>query len=74
VVSAAVLAMPIRVDKPAESLLIDVLAEAEKKGLILITDGRELRYTLPHFPLPDGWTRFIVKVRPRRLDPKAPRA
>lgn len=66
--------MPLRIEHPDDSLLIDIQEEAEKKGLVLITNGRELRYTLPHFALPSGWTRFVMKVKPRLLEPKAPRA
>lgn len=72
--SAAVLAMPLRIEKPDDTLLIDIQEAAERKGLVLITNGRELRYTLKHFALPAGWTRFVMKVKPRLLEPKEPRA
>lgn len=71
---SAILAMPIRIAKPDNALLLEVLDEAERRGYILITDGNEMRYTLPHFPLPEGWTRFIMKVKSRLPDPMAPRA
>lgn len=57
---------------PNHELLIDVLDEAEQRGLILITDGFELKYTLPN-AIPLGWTRFVMKAKPRLLDPKEPR-
>ena len=72
--SATVLAMPIRIEQPDDTLMIDIQEQAERQGLVLITDGRELRYTLAHFALPAGWTRFSMKVKPRLLEPKAPRA
>ncbi len=67
-------ALAMRIEKPDDTLLIDIQEDAEKQGLILITDGRELKYTLAHFPLPDGWTRFIMRVKPQLSDPKMPRA
>jgi hypothetical protein len=71
---SAALAMPIPIKESDEALLIDIQGEAEKRGLVLITNGRELRYTLKHFPLPEGWTHFVMRVKPRLLDPRAPRA
>lgn len=56
------------------ALMIEIQAEAERLGLVLVTDGRELAYTLPHH-IPPGWTRFaLVDKNARRLDPKTPRA
>jgi hypothetical protein len=52
------------------ALLLDVQAEADQRGLILITDGRELAYTLPHH-IPAGWTRFaIFDKNAGRLNPR----
>ena len=64
----------VRVVKPDERLLIDVQREAEEHGLILVTDGHELKYTLPHH-IPPGHTRFaLVDKNAGRLDPKEPKA
>jgi hypothetical protein len=71
---SAARAKPMPIEQSDEVLLIDIQGEAEKRGLVLITNGRELRYTLKHFPLPEGWTRFVMRVKPRLLDPRAPRA
>lgn len=64
--------MLIRIAKPDDALLIEVQEQAEQQGLVLVTDGRELKYTLPHL-IPDGWTRFAMKVKPRLLEPKEPK-
>lgn len=60
---------------PVHELLIDAQEEGERRWLILITDGRDLKYTLPH-AIPPGWTRFAMKVKPRLLEvrPKEPRS
>lgn len=54
--------------KPSDhALMIDVQEEAARHGLILITDGKEMAYTLPHY-IPEGWTRFVmVQKNSRRI-------
>jgi hypothetical protein len=65
---ATVAVFPVR-DKDHE-LMIDVQREAERLGLVLVTDGRDLAYTLPHH-IPPGWTRFaLVDKNAGRLDPR----
>jgi len=60
---------------PDEATMLEVQEIAERHGLILITDGRELKYTLPHH-IPPGHTRFALvdKDARRPLDPKEPQA
>lgn len=62
-----------RIVVPEDTLLIEIQEQAEKHGLILITDGRDMKYTWPNM-IPQGWTRFAIRVKPRRLDPREPRA
>jgi hypothetical protein len=67
-VSAAV---AIRIVKPDDALLIEVQDEAEKHGLVLITDGHELKYMPKGWPLPERHTYF--RLRPKhalRVVPK----
>jgi len=64
----------LRIIAPDDRLLLDVQREAEEHGLILVTDGHELKYTLPHH-IPPGHTRFaLVDKNAGRLDPKEPKA
>lgn len=63
--------MLLRIVKPDDALLIDIQEEAEKQGLVLVTDGRELKYTLPNM-IPEGWTRFAMKVKPRLVPAREP--
>lgn len=54
--------MSVRAVKSSEcALMIDVQEEAEEHGLVLVTDGNEMKFTYPHMIEP-GWTRFAVKV------------
>lgn len=64
----------LRIAKPDEALLVEIQEEAERHGLILVTDGHELKYTLPH-AIPPGHTRFAIvdKNAGRAPDPKEPR-
>lgn len=57
--------------RPADhALMIDVQTEAAEMGLILITDGRDLAYTLPNH-VPPGWTRFaFIDKNARRINPR----
>ena len=71
---STVTACVVRVVAPDDRLLLDVQREAEEHGLILVTDGHELKYTLPHHN-PPGHTRFaLVDKNAGRVDPKEPRA
>lgn len=54
------------------ALMIEVQEHAADQGLILITDGRELAYTLPHF-IPPGWTRFAFIHRQAATPRRSPR-
>lgn len=61
------------IDVHEHELLIAVIEKAEEQGLILVTDGKDMKYTLPNH-IPAGWTRFAMKMKPRLLEPKEPRA
>ncbi len=64
----------IRIVMPDETTLLEIQELAERHGLILVTDGHELKYTLPHH-IPPGHTRFaLVDKNATRVDPKAPKA
>lgn len=54
-----------------QALMIDVQEDAARQGLVLVTDGHELKYTPAHH-IPPGWTRFAFVVKARPLDPKEP--
>jgi hypothetical protein len=50
--------------------MVEVQQEADQLGLVLITDGSELAYTLPHH-IPPGWTRFaLIDKNAGRLNPR----
>lgn len=49
----------VRVDLPGDTTMIEIREHAEQHGLVLITDGHELAYTLPHH-IPLGWRRFVL--------------
>lgn len=48
-----------RVEVPDDTTMLEIREEAERAGLVLITDGRDLAYTLPHH-IPLGWRRFAL--------------
>jgi hypothetical protein len=61
----------IRVEKPDSATLLEIREEAERMGLVLVTDGRELAYARPE-QIPPGHLRFAMfdKDAARPLDPK----
>ncbi len=64
----------IRVAVPSETTMLEIREQAESHGLVLVTDGRDLAYTLPNM-IPLGWRRFVLVDKPARpLDPKEPKA
>lgn len=62
-----------RIATPDSATLLEIQEEAERGGLVLVTDGHEIKYTLPHH-IPPGHTRFAIvdKNAQRPLDPKEP--
>jgi hypothetical protein len=62
----------VRIEKPGETTMLEIREAAEQAGLVLITDGRELAYTLPHH-IPLGWRRFVLVDKPAAGDPGARR-
>lgn len=62
----------VRVEKPGETTMLEILEEAERAGLVLVSDGRELAYTRPHH-IPPGWRRFAMVHKSPQPDPLAPR-
>ena len=68
-------AAALRIDLPDEATLIEAQELAERQGLVLITDGRELKYCPAH-QIPLGHHRFAVVDRDAQRMPsgREPRA
>lgn len=65
-------ALLLPVTRDDEARMIDVQDDGARRGLVLVTDGRELKYTLPHL-IPPGWLRFAMIHRIARApDPREP--
>jgi hypothetical protein len=68
-VSAAI----VPVIAPGDTTMRELHEQAHRMGLVLVTDGHELAYSIPHH-IPLGWRRFVIVDKPRPLDPKEPQA
>lgn len=68
-------AVAMRMVFPNDALVADIEAHAKRHGLVVVTDGHELRYIQRGTPLPPGHHRFAIvdKGARRPLDPKVPR-
>lgn len=63
----------IQVQQPDTATLLEIREEAERLGLVLVTDGRELCYARPD-QIPPGYLRFAVVDKNARqpLDIRVP--